>query len=113
MSSVTGSDVLFPQVELVSDATMFCVAVPCAWFSAGYLYLTYGQGAAGAAAGQRRPIRAAGAGAAAGGGDGFMQQAFGSMMGGGGASADSQGHAAGSARPAGPWKGKGRKLGSN
>jgi hypothetical protein len=43
-----------------------------------------------------------------------MQQAFGSMMGGGGVSADSQGRAAaGSARPAGPWTGKGRKLGSN
>jgi hypothetical protein len=42
-----------------------------------------------------------------------MQQAFGSMMGGGGAAGDSRDQAAGSARPAGPWVGKGRKLGSN
>ncbi|WIA29119.1 hypothetical protein OEZ86_011630 [Tetradesmus obliquus] len=81
----------------------------------GYLYLTYGQGAAAGAAGQGRPAGAAGAAAAAGGGggDNFMQQAFGSMMGSGGASPDSRGQAAGSARPAGAWAGKGRKLGSN
>lgn len=106
--------VVRPASEYSHGATL-AAAAGCAACAAGYLYLTYGQGAAAGAAGQGRPAGAAGAAAAAGGGggDNFMQQAFGSMMGSGGASPDSRGQAAGSARPAGAWAGKGRKLGSN